>query len=221
MIPLRDENPTRSLSFITVALIGVNSAIFIYELSLGNALETTLRHLAVIPNDFIKYINPFQLFTLFSSMFFHGSLLHLAGNMLYLWIFGNNIEDILGHFRFLIYYLLCGITASLIHILIQPSSSLPTIGASGAISGILGAYLILFPKARIIALIPVFLFRLIKIPAFIFIGLWIVIQILSGISDYSLKGASLEGGIAWFSHIGGFFAGIILLPLFYLKKNTP
>jgi len=220
MIPLRDENPTRTFSFVTVALIILNSIIFFYELSLGNLLETAIRRFTIIPHDFINYLNLSQFFSLISSMFLHGSFLHLAGNMFYLWIFGNNIEDALGHLKFLTYYLLCGISASLVHILTQPHSILPTIGASGAIAGILGAYFILFPRAKILTLLPFFyFFRIVRVPAFFFLGLWIVLQAFFGLTASAIGGVPGEGGIAWLAHIGGFLAGILFLPLFYRRNK--
>lgn len=214
MIPLRDENPTRSLSFMTVILILINSIIYIYELSLGNLLEIVTQQFAIIPYNFINYFDYSQFLTLFTAMFLHGDLLHLLGNMLYLWVFGNNVEDVLGHFKFLLFYLLCGIFSSIVHILINPQSTIPTLGASGAISGVLGAYFILFPHARIIALFPWFYyFRIVKVSAFYFLGFWIFIQILSGLFSLGIR-YSLKGGIAWFAHIGGFFGGVLFLPLF-------
>ncbi len=220
MIPLRDENPTRSFSFITIFLIVLNSIFFLYELSLGSFLEYAIRRYAVIPYDFVNFLNLKQFFTLLSSMFLHGGLLHLGGNMLYLWIFGNNIEDVLGHYKFLIFYLLCGISASLVHIFTNPHSMLPTIGASGAVSGMLGAYFVLFPQAKVLTLLPVFYFvRIVKVPAFFFLGFWILFQFLSGIAAPGGEGVSGEGGVAWFAHIGGFLAGILLLPIFYRRKK--
>ncbi len=221
MIPLRDENPTRNFPFITIFLIFINSFAFIYELFSRGVLEKIIRKFSVIPYDFINSFNLAQFISLFSSIFLHGDLLHLAGNMLYLWIFGNNIEDKLGHFKFLVFYLSCGVIASLTHILIQSRSAIPTIGASGAISGVLGAYLVFFPKAKILTLVPFFYFlRVIKVPAFFFLGLWIAFQLLSGIGGAIIRDTTVGRGTAWWGHIGGFFAGIILLPLFYLRTRT-
>jgi len=212
MIPLRDENPTQTFSYMTVFLIVLNFLVFFYEVYLGGLLEVAIRPYTLIPYNFINYFGFDQLITLITCMFFHGSLFHLLGNMLYLWIFGNNVEDVLGHFRFLLYYLLCGIFASLVHIFTNPSSTIPTIGASGAISGVLGAYFVLFPQARIVTLVPIFYFiRIIRIPAFYFLGLWVFFQIISGLLSL---GSSFEEGIAWFAHVGGFFAGVLLLPIF-------
>lgn len=218
MIPLKDENPTESFPFISIFLIILNSLVFLYEIYLGDLLELKIRHLTIIPQDFINNFGPVQLSTLITSLFLHGSIIHLIGNMLYLWIFGNNVEDYLGHFKFLVFYLFCGVFASLTHIFLNPHSNIPTLGASGAVSGILGAYFILFPQARIITLVPFFYFiRVVRIPAFFFIGFWIAFQFFSGVLS---SGANSDiGGIAWFAHIGGFFSGILLLPLFYRRRR--
>jgi membrane associated rhomboid family serine protease len=155
--------------------------------------------------------------SIFSSMFMHGSLLHLGTNMLFLWIFGNNIEDQLGHVRFIIFYLLCGIIAAYSHALSGPSSLIPMIGASGAVSGVLGAYLLLFPKARVHTLIFLgFFIQVLRLPAVFVIGFWIVIQFINGLVS---KGMASNGGVAWFAHIGGFIAGIILIRLFISKSQ--
>ncbi|MCM8778810.1 MAG: rhomboid family intramembrane serine protease [Candidatus Omnitrophica bacterium] len=219
MIPLRDENPTQSFSFMTIALIILNASIFFYEISLGNLLEITLLRYTVVPYNFINYFDFSQLSTLITSQFLHGNLFHLLGNMLYLWIFGNNIEDLLGHLRFLLFYLLCGISASLAHIFTHSQSTIPTLGASGAISGILGAYFVLFPRAKILTLIPFFYFlRIVKVPAFFFLGLWAFWQFLSAVSTPGVEGGFTEG-IAWFAHLGGFLAGILLLPFFLRRRR--
>ncbi|HBA27068.1 MAG TPA: rhomboid family intramembrane serine protease, partial [Nitrospinae bacterium] len=153
-------------------------------------------------------------FTVYSSMFMHGSFMHIIGNMLYLWIFGNNIEDSMGHIRFIFFYLICGTVASLTHIFLAPNSKIPMVGASGAVSGILGAYLLLFPHARILTLVTFgFFVRMIKIPAMVVLGFWIVLQFLNS----TVASGSEGGGVAWFAHIGGFFAGLILINFF--KKN--
>jgi membrane associated rhomboid family serine protease len=152
-------------------------------------------------------------------MFFHGGLLHIAGNMLFLWIFGNNVEDYFGHVKFAIFYLACGIAATLAHILTHPASPVPTIGASGAISGVLGAYFLLFPKARVVTLVPFFLFfYFVEVPAFFFLGIYILLQILYGLPSLA-GGQAAAHGIAWFAHIGGFFAGIMLLFIFGKRRG--
>jgi membrane associated rhomboid family serine protease len=154
--------------------------------------------------------------TLFTSMFMHGGLFHIFGNMLYLWIFGNNIEDRLGHFRFIFFYLFCGIAAAMSHALVAPSSTVPMIGASGAISGVLGAYLLLFPYARIHTIIFLgFFVQTIRIPALIVIGFWAIIQLLSGLTA---QGIQSQGGIAWFAHVGGFVAGLVTIKLWQPRR---
>jgi membrane associated rhomboid family serine protease len=218
MIPLRDENPTRNLSFITILIIAINSLVFIYELSLGSNLETKMLSFGVIPYKIIQMQNFKIIFTFITSLFLHASFIHLIGNMLYLWVFGNNIEDRLGHFKFIIFYLSCGILASLGYLLTAPQSQIPAIGASGAISGVLGVYLYLYPRARILVLVPFFgFFRIVKLPAIYFLGFWIILQFVYG--TVNLSAAGTEGGVAWFAHITGFFAGLILLPLFIRKRK--
>ena len=218
MIPLRDENPTNIFPFVTLLIIGINIGLFIYEVSLGEKVSDLIFKVGVIPARILQAQGFLSYSTLFSSMFFHAGLIHLLGNMLYLWIFGNNIEDALGHVRFFGFYLICGLVASLTHITLESSSQLPTIGASGAISGILGAYLFLYPKAKVLTLIPIFYFiRIVKIPAFYFLGFWILLQLMHGLP--SLSSASGAGGVAWFAHIGGFTVGLGLIIFFSLKKK--
>jgi membrane associated rhomboid family serine protease len=216
MIPLRDENPTKAFPFVTIFLIAINAAVFLYELSLGGQLESFVRQFGVIPYDII-HASDFRVYlTLFSSLFLHADLFHILGNMLYLWIFGNNIEDTIGHVRFVFFYLLCGVAASLGHIIFSSGSRVPTIGASGAISGVLGAYLLLYPDAKILTLIPLFYFwRIVKINAKWFLLIWIVFQVLSGAVYFNLSQSTGQGGVAWFAHIAGFFAGIGFLFLFF------
>lgn len=218
MIPLKNENPTKTFSYLTILLILINSAIFVYQISLADRAEALIMRMAVIPSQ-VYHAQTFAVYlTLLTSMFFHANLAHLGGNMLYLWIFGNNVEDAVGHLKFVVFYLICGLAGSYLHILTAKSSNLPTIGASGAISGILGAYIVLYPRAKILTLVPTFGFmRLVKIPAYFFLGFWILLQLLYGLP--SLAAASSEGGVAWFGHIGGFLAGLILIPLFRKKKN--
>lgn len=216
MIPLRDRNPAKHFPIITVMLIIVNILLFFYQLSLGLRLEEFLYNFSVIPNEIQKAIHfdifrPLIFVTFVTSLFLHGGWLHLIGNMLYLWIFGDNIEDKLGHMRFLLFYLLCGIAASVVHIYIEPTSTLPTIGASGAISGVLGGYVIMFPRARVLTLVPIFLFiRIVELPAYLILGLWFVIQFFNGMLALGHTATGM-GGVAWWAHIGGFIAGIIFV----------
>lgn len=216
MIPLRDKNPTRHFPFITIMLIAINILVFIYEVSLGQNLGKFLFRFAVVPNEIYQSLHlgifkPFVFLTLITSMFLHGGWLHLGGNMLYLWIFGDNVEDKLGGLRFLIFYLLCGISASALHIYIEPNSIVPSVGASGAISGVLGAYVLMFPKARIVTLMPIFIFiQIAELPAYIILGLWFILQFFNGILSLGYATSGMNG-IAWWAHIGGFIAGMIFL----------
>jgi hypothetical protein len=153
-------------------------------------------------------------------MFLHGGWFHFLGNMLYLWVFGDNVEDRLGHFRFLIFYLVCGLSAAALHIFTNPYSKMPTVGASGAIAGVLGAYLVLFPRARVLTLVPIlFFFQLMELPAVIFLGIWFIFQFFSGALSLTAGGGSDVGGTAWWAHIGGFIAGVIMVLRFRRKER--
>jgi membrane associated rhomboid family serine protease len=219
MIPLKDTNRSQSYPLITVFLIILNGLVFVFEYSLGQRglLNRLIYEFGVVPAFFMssKYWAQkgilLGLFPLFSSMFLHGGWLHFFGNMLYLWVFGDNVEDRLGHFRYLLFYLICGLTAALFHIATNLGSTVPTVGASGAIAGVLGAYLILFPGARVLTLVPIFFFfQLVELPALLFIGFWFVMQFFSG--ALSLVAANGQmGGTAWWAHIGGFVAGIMMI----------
>jgi membrane associated rhomboid family serine protease len=201
VIPLRDDIHSQKRPITTIALIVLNVTVFIYQLSLGKEGNAFIFTFGMIPRDIVTGHN---LYTLFSSMFVHGGFFHIIGNMLYLWIFGDNVEDAFGHIGFLIMYLISGLAGSGIHILTAMSSKIPTIGASGAISGVLGAYFILYPRAQVLALIPIFFFiRIMALPAFIFLGFWFLLQLLYG----SAGGGS---GVAFFAHVGGFVAGVLL-----------
>ncbi|MBP1713120.1 MAG: rane protein [Deltaproteobacteria bacterium] len=218
-LPLKDDNPTNTFPFVTVALILANCFVFYHQLTLSlPAAQKFIFQWGAIPYQIVhgevlygKGLFP-PFLTLFSSMFLHGGFLHLIGNMLYLWIFGNNIEDSLGHFRFLLFYLLTGLGAALAQVFSDPQSTTPMIGASGAVAGVLGAYLLLFPHARILTLMFIFVFiRMIRIPALIVLGFWFLVQLLSVTSGF-------ETGVAFFAHIGGFVAGLILVKIFQTQK---
>ncbi|HJW94770.1 MAG TPA: rhomboid family intramembrane serine protease [Thermoanaerobaculia bacterium] len=214
MLPLRDHNPIRTTPFVNYLLIALNVLMFFWEVQLGRNFEPALVQVAFIPARFWQggMLVP-ELIRIFVSMFLHGGLLHIGGNMLYLWIFGDNIEDRLGHFPYLVFYLACGFLATLAHAFFNPASRMPSIGASGAIAGVLGAYLILFPTARVTTLIPIIFFIIVReIPAVFLLGFWFVIQFFSGWG--SLGAAQDTGGVAYFAHIGGFVAGMILVVLF-------
>ena len=225
MIPLKDTIPSERYPITIIFLIMANIAVFFYEISLGRQLPELVKFAGVVP---VRFFNP-QLnvspgflgryFPIFTSLFLHGGWVHLLGNMLYLWIFGDNIEGRLGHFKFLTFYLLCGLGASLAYIFANPTSSVPSIGASGAIAGILGAYFILYPKSRIITLVPIFFFfQIIELPAFIFLGVWFLMQFFNGVLTLGPRIAQ-AGGIAWWAHIGGFLSGIFFIILLKGKKS--
>jgi len=203
MIPLRDIIPSRTTPVVTIALIAVNILVFVYELSLGRAVDAFTLYWGLVPAAF-------SWVTVFTSMFLHGGLLHVGGNMLYLWIFGDNVEDRMGHGRFLVFYLLCGVAAALAQTITAPDSVVPMVGASGAIAGVMGAYFVLYPKSRIVTLIPLFFFfQVIEVPAILFLGIWFLMQFLSGVgSIVSTVGGGPAGGVAFWAHVAGFVAGI-------------
>ena len=220
MLPLADHNPRRTAPVINILLIVVNVLVFFWEISLGPYLERALFGVAFIPARFwYAPIDPRNIATMFVSMFLHGGWLHLGGNMLYLWIFGDNIEDRLGHFRYLLFYFLSGIAATLAHAIANPGSRMPSIGASGAIAGVLGAYIILFPKQRVTTLIPIFVFITVReIPAVFLLGFWFVLQFFAGAATLGAN-AGEQGGVAYFAHIGGFLFGVLTIRLFATKVN--
>jgi membrane associated rhomboid family serine protease len=203
MIPLRDIIPSRTTPIVTISLITLNVLVFAYELSLGRAVDAFTLSYALIPAAF-------SWMTVFTSMFLHGGFMHVAGNMLYLWIFGDNVEDRMGHGRFLVFYLLCGVAAALAQAITVSDSVVPMVGASGAIAGVMGAYFVLYPRSRIVALVPLFFFfQVIEVPAILFLGIWFLMQFLSGVGSIasSIRGAP-AGGIAFWAHVAGFVAGI-------------
>jgi membrane associated rhomboid family serine protease len=219
MIPLHDDNPTELAPIVTVSLIAACAATFLYQASLPSpAGEAFILRYGAIPtavlgrtSDALAAVGFPPSLTLVTSMFLHGGWMHLIGNMLYLWIFGNNVEDAMGHARFIIFYLVCGVAAALGHALTAPSSAIPMVGASGAISGVLGAYLLLYPRAQVLVLIPMGLMsRTLYVPAAVVLGFWFVLQLVSGGVSLGQGG----GGVAWFAHIGGFLAGMTLIGLF-------
>ena len=223
MFPLKDDIPTEKPPIITIALIVINCLIFLYQISLGDQFQYFIIKLGAIPYEITHQTEttseatfPVNM-TLLSAMFLHGGWLHIFGNMLYLWIFGNNVEDKLGHFKFIIFYLLSGIIASLVYILTNPNSTVPMVGASGAIAGVLGAYLLKFPRARVLTLIIFGWFiRIVRIPAYFVLGFWFIIQLINGLPAI---GQNSSGGVAWFAHIGGFLAGMGLFKVFTLMRR--
>lgn len=212
MIPLKDDIQHHSFPIINVLLIAVNVLFFAFELSLGPRLDYYIYTHAVIPAQLLTAgLTLEQFVRLTTTMFLHGGWLHLLSNMLYLWIFGDNVEDRMGHFRYLLFYLICGYIATFAHIFVDPFSTTPLVGASGAIAGVLGAYLILFPRANVLTLVFVIIFiQVIHIPAVIFLGLWFLLQLLN-VTGFSGQGAE---SVAFWAHIGGFIAGLVLVKLF-------
>jgi membrane associated rhomboid family serine protease len=209
VIPLRDVIPSRTTPVVTVTIILINAAVFLYEASLVEpALQRFVFAYGLVPALF----DPVSVLT---SMFLHGGWLHFLGNMLYLWIFGDNVEDRLGHGRFFFFYLLCGIAAALAQVWMSPFSRIPMVGASGAIAGVMGAYFVLFPHSRVLTLVPIFFFiELVEIPAIFFLGIWFVMQFLSGVGSIGVETSQDVGGVAFWAHVAGFAAGLAGVFLF-------
>ncbi len=224
MIPIRDDAPRYSVPYVTYFLVALNVVIFLFEVYLGQvdprARWQFLNQFGVIPARLTGAVPVYSgegpslsLLSIVTSMFLHGGWLHLIANMWVLWIFGDNIEDYLGHFKFLIFYFVSGIAASLLHIVFNPGSTVPTVGASGAIAGVMGAYFLLFPSARVLTLVPIiFFFTFIWLPAWIVLGYWFIAQFLSGAAT-SISTAQQSGGIAFWAHVGGFAAGMLMIKL--------
>lgn len=239
-IPLKDINPTRRRPVVTYALIATNLLVFLYQLWHGSGGQALISALGATPfeithmTDLVGSYGPYTLhlpgptpilLTLLTSMFLHGGFLHIGFNMLYLWIFGNNIEDVLGPARFILFYFAGGLIAHAMHIASDPGSLTPTIGASGAISAVMGAYLMLYPHARILTLAWIFIFiQMLAVPASMIIVYWFVIQLISG---FVSLGGQIGGGVAWFAHIGGFLGGVFLILLmagdkvYWLRRGGP
>jgi membrane associated rhomboid family serine protease len=216
VLPLRDINPTRRLPYVTYVLIALNLAVFVYQFLSLSPLDNQLlvRRHGVIPIFLFSGYGP-ALSTLVTSMFLHGGLMHLVSNMWFLHIFGDNVEDALGHLRFAVFYLATGVVAALVHAATDPGSQLPMIGASGAISGVLGGYLLMFPRARVVTLFVVFL---VELPAILFILAWFGLQLFSGFGEL---GTNRGAGVAFFAHVGGFLAGVLWLLILGKPKLEP
>jgi membrane associated rhomboid family serine protease len=233
MIPLRDLNPTRTFPFFTILIIAVNVVVFIYELLLQassqNAINVFYAEFGFIPCLITKScptslvrelaalhdpVSPLE--SLFTAMFVHGGWLHIAGNMLFFWIFGNNVEDAMGHLRFVIFYFVCGLIAAFAQIAFDPTSTIPSLGASGAIAGVLGAYFVTYPTAPVDTAIFVIFIFFVRLPAFVVLGMWIMLQFFTGVGEL---GTHDTGGVATFAHIGGFVAGMVLVFLF--RRRSP
>lgn len=217
MIPIRDINPTQRVPYVTYALIVLNVAVFVYQFLILDDTQNRffVETHGVVPGYLLSGYGP-SLSTPVTSMFMHGGWLHLLSNMLFLHVFGDNVEDLLGHVRFVFFYLLTGLAAVLLHVFIEPTSMVPLVGASGAISGVLGAYILMFPAARVVTFVFIFF---IEVPAFVFILLWFIMQVSSGCETIAIPGAAT--GIAFFAHIGGFVAGVLLLLLGGVPKPKP
>ena len=201
MIPLRDIIPSRTTPVVTITLIAINVLVFLYELSLGRAVDAFTLYWGLVPAAF-------SWVTVFTSMFLHGGFMHVAGNMLYLWIFGDNVEDRMGHGRYLVFYVLCGVAAALAQTITVPDSVVPMVGASGAIAGVMGAYFVLFPHSRILAAVFLLLFLdIVEIPALFVLGFWFLMQLFSGVG--SLGATTATGGTAFWAHVGGFVVGVL------------
>ena len=225
MIPLRDDQPTFSTPFVNYFLIVLNVLVFMWELSVGHrALAGFMFEFGVVPHHVLAVLTGHSpdpaataIVPLFSSMFLHASFLHVAGNMLFLWIFGDNVEDHLGHFTYLVFYLLSGVAAGVTHILLNQASRVPSVGASGAIAGVMGAYFILYPRARVLVWFPpIFFFH---VPAWLMLGYWFVVNFLSGTATAVAETSQTGGGIAFWAHVGGFVAGVIMINVFPERRH--
>jgi len=217
MIPLKDNNPSRRFPLVNYLLIVVNILVYVWMATQGSQDSSIIYKYALIPQELMQNgLSFMNIFRVFASMFMHGGLLHIGGNMLYLWIFGDNVEDAMGHTVYLIFYLAGGIAATAAQVAADPNSNIPMLGASGAIAAVLGAYLILFPRSRVLTLIVLgFFIRLMLVPAVIVLALWFILQLFSGVLSL---GAVSAGGVAFFAHIGGFVFGLLLGKL--LARNT-
>src|ERR1700733_657987 len=219
MFPLKDTQPSYSRPVVTTVLIAINILVFLFEYSLPEYSRHYLSRTELIQ---MYGLTPdhFRPAAIITSMFLHGGWMHVLGNMLYLWVFGNRLEDALGHAKFLIFYLLCGFVAALAQVLLNSNSTLPMVGASGAIAGVMGAYLLKFPRARILTLVFIVVFvTTFEIPAVILLGYWFIIQLFSGLGSIAQTNLSSGGGVAWFAHVGGFLAGMVLVKVMGTRER--
>ena len=208
MIPLRDVIPSRTTPFVTVGLIAVNVLAFLFEMSLPDDVrQAFVNHYGMVPVRFTWT-------SVLTSMFLHASWSHIIGNMWFLWIFGDNVEDRFGHFRYLVFYLLCGLVGGVVQTAVSPYSFVPTVGASGAIAGVMGAYLVLYPRSRVLTMVFPFIFWIIEVPAVFFLGYWFVIQLFSGVGTVALSTGTAAGGVAFWAHIAGFLTGALAVFVF-------
>jgi len=218
MIPYKDDNPISITPFSTILIIGLNILVFIMQLMSAEDSKSIVYSYGAIPHNLVSFQSDQPIppaLTIFTSMFMHGGLFHLAWNMLYFWIFGNNIEERLGHVRFIFFYLFCGVVAAFSHALLSPGSTVPMIGASGAIAGMLGAYILLFPMAKVHTIVLLGFY--ITVPALIVIGFWAIIQVVSGLIS---QGNAAQSGIAFFAHVGGFVAGLSTIKLWQPRRSS-
>lgn len=220
MFPLKDNIPAQQFPVINTGLIVVNTVVFLFEFAQGPEFDSLIMQHGFIPARFIwqQSENLFDLSRfspVFSSIFMHGGFIHLISNMWMLWIFGDNVEDCMGHGRYLLFYLLCGTVSVFAQGVSAPDSQIPLVGASGAISGVLGGYFLTYPRARVLTMIPIFVFfYMVELPAFFFLGFWFLFQFLQGYAQQLAVGADLQGGVAWWAHVGGFGAGVLLIGFF-------
>ena len=221
MFPLRDDVPSRGFPLVTVGLVVVNVVIFLFEVVLGDAAHVLIESFGVVPAELTaNWQNPLVISTLFTSQYLHGGWAHLIGNMWYLIIFGDNVEDRMGRLRYFVFYSLCGVVAALLQVVAAPRSTIPMIGASGAIAGVLGAYLLLYPRARVSTVIPFFYFiRIVWLPAVVVLGGWFLVQLLNGLAMLDVQ--MQTGGVAFWAHVGGFVAGMVLMPIFRRRDYRP
>lgn len=225
MIPIGDSVRTRTFPYVNIALIIANCLVFFYEVGFAGNISKLFFDWAVVPAELTDYLgNPGDhslrvLFTPITAMFLHGGWFHIGGNMIFLWVFGDNVEDALGHVRYLVFYFVCGIAAAAAQVWVDPDSAMPMVGASGAIAGVLGAYLLLYPRATIATLIMPFVFWTAYVPAFLLIGFWFFIQVFNGVASIGYAVGASEG-VAWWAHVGGFAAGFLLLSLFRPRRPS-
>ncbi len=221
MFPLRDSQPSGSVPFITYLIIAANLLVFLVEVALGDqGLNEFLKTFGLVPALFFQQFGAYEIFTLFSCMFLHAGWMHLISNMWALFIFGDNIEDKLGHMGYVFFYLFCGVCAGLTQVFMSSASMIPTVGASGAIAGVLGGYIVSYPTARVLTAIPIFfIIRLIEVPAAVYLGFWFFSQCFTGFASIARDTAE-EGGVAWWAHVGGFIAGVVLVKLMSFRRQS-
>ncbi len=208
MIPLRDVIPSRTVPFVTVTLITINALVFLFEMSLPSPVrQAFINQYGLVPIRFTWT-------SVLTSMFLHASWSHVIGNMWFLWIFGDNVEDRFGHARYLVFYLLCGLVGAVVQTVTAPDSYVPTVGASGAIAGVMGAYFVLYPRSRVLTMIFPFIFWIVELPAVFFLGYWFLIQLFSGVGTVALSTGTSTGGIAFWAHIAGFLTGVLMVFVF-------